>query len=768
MTANTGTSRGGTLFGAAAAIAAGAAGVGAVLVPVRDAAPGGLWLLVGWLTLAGAAGWCAELALARSKASKGGVSDFRTLRLDTIAHLATVLLAELTLLGARLARDHAYATAWASGGVLLALIGCASWRIRSVGGSGHTPSDNLLGVAAFAVAEACGGWLTVGFAVEGPLWAAWVLGCAMVVLAGGFWLSDSPYRGTESTYLKVFASTATLGVAGVVARSAVRGETTASWWVGGVAAGAALLIVVVPRVPSWSGSGRGVTASPGAQFAGILVPLGSLAWAMWNGKPWTGPDAGDRLLEAGWLAVSAAVLLSVQYGLLIWTSTTSPKRLASGMAQMARARYPAGNDRVDDVGGLTVLQRLLHPLQSAALTDLHRRTARATGLAVDDIWPRIELVAPTEVVRGVRRGERGVLVRRIAFASAVCTTGVWLLVALTGPAGLRVDPGVALLPVAGPLTVAALALAQARRALVEVYETKAEAVEMYRYDLAKRLRLDVPDHPSGRDMIMLAGGLSGDPHPEPYEERWRAERRAHEREELAAFVADRVRTDIRAAVRQAIREERLPQAQSTPVAVPLTDGQLTELAREIARTSEGPISARLADLQRKFHQDMQSVIRTSLTEAVTGPALTNFVGYFAIELEDSDAQDVRAEGGTIRAPAGQRLNLRVVVARDEQMRELPTLIARRAGGNFFVAEPVLVEGGRDADVVSFDVLADSATFTSLTHRKSLRVRHREQTVFGLTVPEEGNHEIWLQLYQAGHLVQVVALKVEATGATDGV
>ncbi|MGQ5649923.1 hypothetical protein ACUJ8H_07640 [Streptomyces sp. EKR5.2] len=768
MTANTGTAKGGTLFGAATAVAAGAAGVGAVLVPVRDAASDGLWLLVGWLMLAGAAGWCAELALARSSASRGSASDFRTLRLGTIALLVTVLLAELTLIGARLARNHAYATAWASGGVLLALIGCAAWRIRSVGDSGCTPSDNLLGVAAFAVAEACGGWLTVCFAVEGPLWAAWVLGCAMVVLAGGFWLSDSQSWNTESTYLKVFASTATLGVAGVVARSAARGETTAAWWVGGVAAGTALLVVAVLRMPSWRGFGRGVTASPGAQFAGILVPLGSLAWAMWSGKPWTGPDAGDRLPEAGWLAVSAAVLLSVQYGLLIWTSTTSPKRLASTMAHMARSRYPGHNDRVNDVGGLTALQRLLHPLQSTALTDLHRRTAQATGLAIDDIWPRIELVAPAEIVRGVRRGERGVLVRRITVASAVCTTGVWLLVALTGPAGLRVDASAAVLPIAGPLAVAALALAQARRALIEVYETKAEAVEVYRYDLARRLRRDVPDHPSRTDMIMLAGELSGDIPPEPYEEVWRAEHRAQGSEELAASVADRVRTDIRSVVLQAIRDERLTQAMPTPVAAPLTDSQLAQLATEIARSSEGPISARLADLQRKFHQDMQSVIRTSLTEAVTGPALTNFVGYFAIELHDSDAQDVRAEGGTIRASTGQHLNLHVVVARDEQMQEFPTLIARRAGENFFVAEPVLVEGGRDADVVSFDVLADSSTITSLTHRKSLRVRHREQTVFSLTVPEEGNHEIWIQLYQAGHLVQVVALKVEATRATDGI
>ncbi|MEU5643026.1 hypothetical protein [Streptomyces milbemycinicus] len=777
MRAKTGTTRGGALFGTAAAVAVAVGGTGAVLVPVRDVALGGLWLLVGWLMLAGVAGCCAELALGRSSASIGDASDFRTLRLDTIAILATALVAELTLIAARLAHDHEYATAWASGGVLLALVAGASWRITSVSGSssGHTPSDSLPSAVAFALAEACGGWLTTCFAVEGPLWAAWVLGCAMVVLAGGFWLSDSQSWGAESTYLKVFGSAVLLGVAGVVARFAVRGEMAAAWWVGGVAVAGPLLVVMMSALRQ-TGAGRGATAPPGAQLAGILVPLGSLAWAMWSGKPWSGPDSGDRLLEAGWLTVAGAVLLVTQYGVLVWTSTAPSADRASTFARVVRTTSRERSNWItDDLTWLTVLQRLMNPLESIALNAVHRRTAMATGLAVDDIWPRIELVAPDEVNRRVRRRERGVLVWRITVASAVCTTGVWLLVALTGLGGLHVERGVAVLPVVGPLAVAALALAQARRSLVEVYEAKADAVDVYRYDLAKRMHLSVPENPSGADMSRLAAELSGESAPDMYEERWRAEPGAADRarrDELAAAVAGMVSADIRAMVGQAIRDERLSAAARTPVGAALTESQLTQLAQKVARSTAGPVGARLeshlSDLQRKFHQDMRSAIRTSLTEAVTGPALTNFVGYFAIELEDSDAQDVRAEGGTIRAPAGRRLRLLVSVVRDEHMRDFPSVVASRLGSNFFVLEPVRVEGGRDAGTASFDVMADSSTLTPLPQRKNLHVEHKQQTAFGFQVPEEGNHEIWLQLYQAGHLVQVVALKIEAAGATDDV
>jgi len=851
MPAITGTPRGGALFATAAVLLVAVGGVVAVVVPVRDAPASGLPLLVGWLLLAGAAVWCAALAVTRAgrAGTSTDASEDRTLRLDTTGVLATALAAELTLITARLARDHVYGTAWASGGVLLALLLGATWRTAAISddyGSGHTPADRFPTCAAFVLTEVGGGWLTVRFAVEGPLWAAWCLGCAMVALAGVFWLTDSKSRSASDTYEKAFGCVAVLGVAGVVARSAVRGESAAAWWVGGFAAGVLLLIgALVLRQSitftlSWpsAADGHNRTASLGAQFAGILVPLASLAWAAWGGESWSGRGSGDdRLLGASYLAGAGAVLLVAQSAVLAWTGTTPPRRwmvaLVGSVRQLAHIEcehsmppdYPRSQhraydpyyererqseqprereenrnrhlERLDDLmsqerSAFTAFRAFAHPLRSAGVIAINRDTALATGLAIEEIWPRIELVAPEQVKAQVRRRERGVLAWRIVVASAVCTAGVWLLIVLAGLGGFRLEGGSPALLVVGPLLVAAVAVAQARRLLVEVYAAKADAVDVFRYDLARRLHLDFPENPSG--MIRLASALSGAHDPIQYPGRRPEEpgpfmyprlRPPHSLvedpgllpdtrlEQLAADVADRVRSDLRADVRQALRDERAFLVREDPARAMLAGPDLAQLARDIADSAAEPVSAHLkghlTDLQQKFHEDVRAVIRSSLEESVTGPPLTNFVGYLAIELDrraqSRDQPPVRAEGGTIKAPVGRRVNLVVSVVRDERAQNLASVVGSRPGKDFFVFEPVRVEGGRDARTVSFEAMADSSTLTPLPQRQNLLVEDEKQTTFGFQVPEkEGSHEVWFQLYQAGHLVQVVALKIEAEAA----
>ncbi|AXE87040.1 hypothetical protein [Streptomyces sp. Go-475] len=830
MAGSTGTTRGLALLATAATVLVAGAGAGAVLVPVDGAPAANLWLLGGWLALAAAAVWCAEAAVARVRRGRQSThqGETRSLHLDTTGILATAFVAELTLVIARLTRGQEYATAWTAGGLLLVLLGAASRRTAHVSGrygsaGGHTPSDDTLTIAPFVLAEACGAWLTARFAAEGPLWAAWAVGGAVVALAAGFWLADSQDWSAYDRYLKVFGAAAILGAGGVVARFALRGETVAAWWAGGVAVGGALLVVGVRSLVS--------AASPGAQLAGILVPLGSLAWAMSQEEPWSGADADERLLRVGWLAVAGAVLLVVQYAVLLWTGTGRAGAWAAELARRVRVvteeeagprGRPDGYGRLSrEPGGYgapgwssspewererewerarqrererrlreldaypdsapTWWQRLAQPLRSAAMTELHRRTALTTGLAIDEIWPRIALVASDEILRQVRRGERGVLVWRITIAAALCTAGTWLFVALTGFGGFRYTDWRPVALVWGPLLLAAVALVQARRLQAEVYEAKAHAVGVYRYDLAKRLHITLPPDPSGPLMIRLAAELSGEELPNSTARHRPAEPELPEGarlDELAARVAQRVRDGVRADVRQALREENASLGPRFPAGATTGELDLDTLARGVARRTAGPIGEGLKDdlkkhltaLHRQFERDVRDAIHSSVKESVTGPALSNFTGYLAIEL-DRGQQDVRAEGGTITAPAGQRVKLFVSVVRDPRARDLPSVIESPPGRDFFVFEPVRVEGGRDTRTVSFDAMADSSTLTPLPQRRNLLVENERQTAFEFRLPEEeGGHEVWFQLYQAGHLVQVVALKVEVrtpAGATDG-
>ncbi|MCZ0991813.1 hypothetical protein [Streptomyces diastatochromogenes] len=842
----TGTPRGGTLFATNALLLVVAGGVVAVRLPVRDVPARGLPLLVGWLLFAGAAVWCAELAVAR--AGRTGTSDAK-LRLATTGALATALAAELILITARLARDHDYGTAWASGGILLALFLGAIWRTAAISGkySGYIPAETSA-CATFALAEVCVGWLTVRFAMEGPLWAAWCLGCAMVALAAAFWFLDSQFSSAWDTYDKVFGCIAVLGVAGVVAQFAVRDETASAWWVGGV--GTLVLLYIGAMVFGdsmsftfswpWAEKGYSSTASLGVQFAGILVPLASLAWAAWGGNPSGRSSSGwgpgdDRLLGLSYLAGAGAILLAAQSAVLAWTGTAPPQRwlaaLIGGVRRLAhadpeRSMLPGSDSQhhaydphyerewqreqqeweedwnrhiehlrelmPNERKFLSALHKLAHPLPSAAVIAIYRDTALATGLAIDEMWPRIELVAPDQVKTEMRRRERGVLAWRIVVASAVCTAAVWLFIALAGLGGFRLESGSPALLVVGPLLVAAVAVTQARRLLVEVCAAKADAIDVLRYDMARRLHLELPETPSG--MIRLASTLSGDrdsfqypgrrpeePSPSEYPGRRPPHSFAEDTgplpgsrlDQLAVDVADQVRSGLRADVRQAIRGEHASLAEEEPARAMFTEADLAQLAQEISDSAAEPVSRQLKDhltyLQQNFHEDVRAAIRSTLEESVTGPPLTNFVGYFAIELDrrmqSEERPPVRVDGGTIKAPVGRRVNLVVSVVRDQRAANLPPVVASHPGKDFFVFEPVRVEGGRDARTVSFDVMADSSTLTPLPQRQNLLVEDEKQTTFRFqTSEEEGSHEVWFQLYQAGHLVQVVALKIKAEAA----
>lgn len=836
MAVSGGTTRGGAVLGTAAVLAVVAGGAQAALFPMGDVTAGGVWLLVGWAAFATVAGWCVEVALGRSRASSGNTSDFRTLRLDTIAVLATALLAELTLIIGRLAGDREYETAGVSGAALLVLCVGVSWHISSISSSaaGRTPSDDFLTATAFVLAEACGGWLTACFAAQGPLWVAWVVGCAFVVLAGGFWLVDSKSRDADDRHLKVFGTIAVLAVAGVVAQLAVRGETVAAWWVGGLAVGGPVLALGAlilwdaltrPRTGGGRGGGRARTELLVVQLAGILVPLALLARVWWGDGPWSGPGSDNRLLNAGWFALAGAVVLVVQNVVLAWTRTRPPWNSTAGLItevrslareegrRASRTAYTGEpylsrssgfgrrsqlelrqarerereqelererqqereeiwrrlGDSANEGGALTVFQRLTHPLLSPAAIACHRRTAVTTGLAIDEIWSRIEMVAPADTKRQVWGRERGLVALRFTIASAICTTGVWLYVVLTGLADFHVADRVAVLPALAPLLVAAVSLVQARRLLTQVCKDKANAVEVHRYELARRMHLRLPDVRSGLSMIRMAAVLSGEVPPSLFDELTQGEPPMRNTgllegarlQELAATVAELVRDDLRDVVHQVVRENGETPPPRSPVHTPLTERELTLLAREVG----GQLKDHLTSLQRNANRDLQSVIRSSLEQSVTGPPLTNFTGYLAIEL-DRAVQGVTAEGGTITATVGQRVRLVVSVVRDARAQGLGSVVESRPDRDFFVLERIRVEGGRDARTVSFEAMADSSTLRLEPQRKNLAIEREQQTVFAFQLPqEEGSHEVWLQLYQAGHLVQVVALKIEATRAT---
>ncbi|MYS32252.1 hypothetical protein GTW38_36160, partial [Streptomyces sp. SID7804] len=365
----------------------------------------------------------------------------------------------------------------------------------------------------------------------------------------------------------------------------------------------------------------------------------------------------------------------------------------------------------------------------------------------------------------------------------------------------------------GPLLLAAVAVAQGRRLLLDACRAKGDAVDVLRYDLARRMGLVLPKDTRG--MILLAGPLSSDSsdrRPARLRQEWdgtaaaeavkglRAEVQALRSavgEEVRSAVREEIGSAVRAEIRSAVREARTApgapagSAAATPVtldeqavsrlmenmagAAPVTldEQTLARLARDVARNAAEPVRARLssdlAQVQRSLREELGEVVRASVEATVTGPPLTNFTGYLAIELNrplPDDQPPLRVENGTIKAVAGRPVHLLLHVVRKARAADAASLLNDDERQNLFLFEPVRIEGGRDAATAAFDAVVDSSTLTPVPHRKTLSVTRSDRSVFLFDVPARpGIHEVWFQLYQAGRLIQVAALKIEAKAET---
>ncbi|MFE2560350.1 hypothetical protein ACFXGT_30890 [Streptomyces sp. NPDC059352] len=420
-----------------------------------------------------------------------------------------------------------------------------------------------------------------------------------------------------------------------------------------------------------------------------------------------------------------------------------------------------------------ILSRVVRPLSPAGGSAAAVAAALSTGLVVDRVWPRIELVASLEVKREAHRRSRDVALLRVTAASAVCAGLSWPfaagVVARSQPGG-----GLAVLFI-GPFLIALAALALGRRRIVEAYEHRVSAVEVYRFDLAEAVRLPPPG--SNAELIALSDVLEGHGgYDRPLvwsgatETAAAVEVSAVSRESLVSEVSQRVLREVC----EVLRDEHEALAQR------LTPGRLGKkdlgrLAQEVAQHTSKSVGERLerqvAHLQEGSTQGLRQVLREGIEESVIGPPLANFTGYFALQLADGHkpaadgAADTRPTGGaahgtTVVASPGYRLGLVLFVVRDPRARGAASTQQTAPDRQFFALEPVHVEGGRDVPTVDFEAMVDSPTLTPSPRRQTLRTQKEAQTVFRFQMPdEEGSHEVWFQLYQSGRLIQVIAVSI---------
>ena len=366
---------------------------------------------------------------------------------------------------------------------------------------------------------------------------------------------------------------------------------------------------------------------------------------------------------------------------------------------------------------------------------------------------------------------------RVVAASAICTALVWPISAAVILTGASAALLAAL--VIAPLAVSAAAVIVARSRLADVYLRRVATTEVYRFDLLKALHLPLAHDDaefaslsryfgssSGNRPVVWAENVSSEPSTQP----------SYPPEMLAAEVArlaeQRIDTllhshrELLLRDRAELAEQQREQFRDWLSDQALGPQELARLADNIADRAAAPVSdslgRRVAQIQEEFTHRLRATLEEVVGESVLGPALTNFTGYVALELHQTSEEDpgVGSTDGRLSTAPGHELALMMSVVRNPAAARVGSL-SQGPGNSFLVLEPFVIEGGRDNSVAEFDAVADCATLTPLPRRRNLNVAERASTPFRFKLPDrQGQHELWFQLYQAGRLIQAVAISVE--------
>ncbi|GAA2633001.1 hypothetical protein [Paractinoplanes durhamensis] len=703
------------------------------------------------------------------------------------------------LLHAQLATAHAKPV-WGGLGLCAAAVVAVAWGLRM-----YLPRPRLPLLLGSAVAIDAGltvlggAWLVHDQAVAGAI-AGGVAAVVPALFLLGLMVFLGDWELYEDDTWQMGIAAAVLAEATAIAvavTAAVGGHPAPAWIFGSVAAlpVAAWLAYALFRMVASAlrVSGRRTPPPLTTQLAGLLVPAGAIVAAgiVQTGNP-LHRDLGSLFGTFGTWALVLVAAFTVQRLVLNWVTVdiaAEPRyepaggdyrRRAEIEDEIGRLQHEIGrrNMRAADYDTLRRLEDRLRDLEREPLIRPSRRphlrdtlarpaitdgmleavevTAHRTGLGLTAVWPRIELVLPAEARAPFRRGERSVNALRVGVAGAVTTAlAVLLLTRDTGPSTL-------LTAVLGPLLVGAALLAGLRQSATTLYGQRAAAVELYRFDLARSLHLPIPRDPE--EFRRAAPVLMGRVRPDelvPTDTTGPAivniEQFSGIRDDIAGEIHRTLLPEIRDLQQ---RQDRLAAQIRNPE---LDDAQISALAAQAAEQLSFDVRERMETLQQAFYQRVGKLIEDGIEAAVIGPAPANFTGFMVIDRKGDVGRPSATPGEMLTATAGSILQLSFFVMNDENARgTAPTL---ESGDQFFIAEPITIDGGRPERNVEFDAVADSPTLKPVPNRRGMTVALPAgvaETVFAFQIPDEaGRHEIWFQLYQAGRLVQAVVVHVRA-------
>lgn len=359
-----------------------------------------------------------------------------------------------------------------------------------------------------------------------------------------------------------------------------------------------------------------------------------------------------------------------------------------------------------------------------AAAEANEQLVLRAGFVVDDAWSRLKVVLPA-----------GLRLRHLLTESIVIWTRLVVAVAMGWVVFFAVFLSwFALLP----LVVIGWAVWAGRRQLVRAYEMRAATADIYRFELAERMRVALPASQS--EFAQLGPVFTGG------QTEW----------ELVPAQNGNLTThvhhgDVNAEAADTSRlEEQLADTRQ---------GLTIELHRVTERLKDA--QDRLSELTDRQLSAIPDLVARSVGAAVSAPPMVNFTGYLAIEDQNDESL---VDGNTIMTTPAAQVGVVVSVLADARARD--SAPERGTEDDRFLAlQPLHIDGGRTEPEVEFELVVDSATVRPSPRRHQVRVARptgQSQVPVSLLVPDQdGRHEVWLQLFQSGQLVQMVMIIVEA-------
>jgi hypothetical protein len=206
-----------------------------------------------------------------------------------------------------------------------------------------------------------------------------------------------------------------------------------------------------------------------------------------------------------------------------------------------------------------------------------------------------------------------------------------------------------------------------------------------------------------------------------------------------------------------VPEPARPTVRAVPAGEPDRDSWDVVVAE--ART-DGRAAAR-AEVRAVLREEVAAAVKVALS----GPELVDFTGFLRVQAAARVDDD-----GAVVADRGSSVELELSLTPDPAARDT---VRQGAGDGVLAVEPVHLDGGRRAGSARFDLVLDSETLSVIPRRATLTVRtdgdDPARLPVTVTAPERpGSHEVWVQLYQSGQLVQARAVPVRlADDPTDG-